>query len=158
MEIITSCYSIPTLEDCQGRIWKGSGRICLYRSPRPKQFVAIAFVGSPRPPNNLNVHTGICSAFAVPTSPGICVLKFKMKFLHVRTLGTMITGYRCQLYMHFVLISCHYCLVVIKMNFRCYEKWSHGTIMAALRQGHGSLILCWAWKGLQLTVTIPFWH
>ena len=27
----------------------------------------------------------------------------------MRTLGTMITGYRCQLYMHFVLISCHYC-------------------------------------------------
>ena len=32
-------------------------------------------------------------------------------------------------------------LAVIKMNFHCYEKWRHGTIMAALRQGHGSLIL-----------------
>ena len=36
--IKTSCYSIPTLEDCQGRIWKGSDGIGSYRSPRPKQF------------------------------------------------------------------------------------------------------------------------
>ena len=27
----------------------------------------------------------------------------------MRTLGTMIISYRCQLYTHFVLISCHYC-------------------------------------------------
>ena len=36
--------------------------------------------GSPRPQSNLNAHSGICSVFGVPTSPGICVLKFKMEF------------------------------------------------------------------------------
>ena len=106
-EIITSCYSIPTLEGI------GSNR-------------------SPRPQSNLNVRTGICSAFAVPTSPGICVLKFKMKFyevLHVRTLGTMITGYRCQLYTHFVLISCH-CIAERNEADRCYRKFDRSEILS----------------------------
>ena len=70
------------------------------------QWLPVVLNGLSRPQSNLNVHTGICSAFAVPTSPGICVLKL---VLHVRTLGTMITGYCCQLCTHFVLISCHYC-------------------------------------------------
>ena len=33
------------------------------------------FSVDPYPQSNLNVHTGICSTFAVPTSPGIYVLK-----------------------------------------------------------------------------------
>ena len=72
------------------------------------QWLPVVLNGSPCPQSNLNVNTG----FAVPTLPGICVLKFKMKFLHVRTLGTMITSYHCQLYTHFVLISCCYCCLI----------------------------------------------
>ena len=36
--------------------------------------------------------------------------------LHVRTLGTLITGYHCQLYTHFVLIFCHYCRADVIMH------------------------------------------
>ena len=44
------------------------------------QWLPVVLNGSPHPQSNLNVHTGICSAFAVPMSLVICVLKFKMKF------------------------------------------------------------------------------
>ena len=56
-----------------------TSRIGSYRSPRPKQFCSDHVRGIAPPQSNLNIRT-ICSAFAVPTSPGICVLTFKMKF------------------------------------------------------------------------------
>ena len=63
--------------------------------PAQSNFVAIAFAGLPRPQSNLN----IIPVFAVPMLPGICVLKFKMKFYMWE-----------PFYTHFVLISCHYWL------------------------------------------------
>ena len=68
-KIITSCYSIPTLEG--GESEKASrtfGAIAFAGSPRPQNnFMVITFVGSPRPQSNF------VPAFAASTLTGICV-------------------------------------------------------------------------------------
>ena len=46
------------------------------------QRLPVVLNGSPRPQSNLNVCTSICSAFAVPPLPGICVLKLPWELIH----------------------------------------------------------------------------
>ena len=86
---IKACMvSIPTCNCCRINIAFPHSKIARGESekaqagyvytdrPAQSNFVAIAFAGLPRPQSNLN----IIPVFAVPMLPGICVLKFKMKF------------------------------------------------------------------------------